>query len=74
MQAQALGLMEALNEQGGGAGDEAREQLVVKDQLLAEKDEQLELAHTQLEAMKAMMRAGQGGGEGSCWGSGLPYI
>ena len=62
LQAQALGLMSALNEQGGGAAEELKEQLGAKEQIIAEKDEQLELANSQLEAMKEMMRAGPGSG------------
>ena len=74
LQAQALSLMQALNEQapdgGSPAQDAARlqEQVAEKDNkvgalkiALAERDEQLDLASTQLDAMKEMMR--QGGAE-----------
>jgi hypothetical protein len=51
--------MEALNDQrGASAGNEQLERQ------LAEKDEQLEFARTQLDAMKEMLRTAQGGGGG----------
>ena len=74
LQAQALSLMQALNEQAPDGGSPAQDAVRLQEQLaekddkvgalkiaLAERDEQLDLASAQLAAMKDMMR--QGGAE-----------
>jgi chromosome segregation ATPase len=60
LQAQTLGLMTALNEHQESAAqrsdDDSKVSLLEKQ--LAEKAEELDLANTQLESMKSMMRGG----------------